>query len=386
MSLKLPLLLLCSIIQPMWLNAQDTLSALSHTTALADDYVGANIHFGYIPPHREEMKHLIQGHSYGFSASFMRKSNGKKYWHHAYNLPEYGMDALFNYSGNKDQLGYLLDIKYMLNLPLHRHREEWQYYSITKARHYRHWLGMGIGMAYNTKRWDMESNHQATVLGSHINAAITLQYSTCILQTSTFQWRAGLRVSHLSNGAFQIPNLGINNLSLMTGIYRKAHSRYISTETPVSNHTKGIKISAALSGGLKEIPPPTRKKFGIGVLSLLLDKRISYKSSFGAGLDVMYNSALQKQLSDNRGTTSVGKTTQAGAIFSYTLHFDQFEFKIQQGVYVKDTWKNDGVLYNRFGLRYWVNQKLFAAIMLKTHFAKADYIECGLGYLLHQKR
>jgi hypothetical protein len=41
----------------------------------------------------------------------------------------------------------------------------------------------------------------------------------------------------------------------------------------------------------------------------------------------------------------------------------------------------NGALYHRFGLRYSFARSLYAQLTLKTHFAKADYGEIGIGYL-----
>ncbi len=133
--------------------------------------------------------------------------------------------------------------------------------------------------------------------------------------------------------------------------------------------------------GFKEIPPPYGKKFTVFVTSLLQERRISYKSSFGIGADFFYNSSL-KVLMERKSEASVAesKVIQSGLLFSYTLHFNQFELKMQQGFYIHDNWKVDGNFYHRFGLRYRVTDHLFAQLTLKTHFAKADYGEWGMGY------
>lgn len=336
-------------------------------------------HGGFVVPHHKSISHLIQGHSFGVHLYAKRLVNGTKYWHEAYNAPEHGVDFTFTNTGNPNQLGQQYSTSYMLNLPLNgkRYVEDWLRIF---NRGYRHWLGLGLGMGYSTKRWDLETNHQAAVLGSQINVAISLQYSARLASFRTSELRAGIRMSHLSNGAFQLPNLGTNNaglfVSYILGTNRASYMKVI----PEPNLEKYI-FSCGVVSGLKEIPPPTGRKYAALVLSTLAEKRVSYKSAFGLGLDLLYDSSVRPQVQSRTDVVVTPiQVMQLGAVFSYSLFFDRFALKIQQGYYLADAWRLSGSLYHRVGLRYTIGEHLYAQLTLKTHFAKADYGEVGIGY------
>jgi len=136
---------------------------------------------------------------------------------------------------------------------------------------------------------------------------------------------------------------------------------------------------------LKEIPPPTGRKYAAMVLSLLAERRISYKSAFGLGFDGFYDSSLRsiiQQRTDELVTPI--HVMQLGAVFSYSLFFDRVSLKIQQGYYLVDAWKLNGSFYHRVGLRYSIGKHIYAQLTLKTHFAKADYGELGVGYVIRK--
>jgi hypothetical protein len=61
-------------------------------------------------------------------------------------------------------------------------------------------------------------------------------------------------------------------------------------------------------------------------------------------------------------------------------------FLFQAGVYPYTRYKDDGIIYSRLGLRYLFGKHILANITLKTHFAKADNIEFGLGYTFGRQR
>jgi len=336
-------------------------------------------HYGFIVPHTKQMEHLITGHSFGGNVSLFRPVTGKSYWHHAYNKPEQGFDFSFINTGNMRQLGVQLSSSFLLNLPLTRKKRDFGVDG--HARNFRHWLGLGIGLGYATRNWDLENNHQAAILGSQSNIALALQYSVRIIKFSSGEIRGGLRISHLSNGAYQLPNLGTNNAGLFIS-YVLNNEKKASILSEISKpEVEKFRYTFGVLGGMKEIPPPNGIKHGAFVFSALAEKRISYKSSFGLGLDVLYNSSL-KILMERRSDESVSSSDvlQLGGIFSYTMHFNAFELKMQQGFYLRDNWKTDGSLYHRFGLRYRINSHLYTQLTLKTHFAKADYGEFGFGY------
>ena len=153
---------------------------------------------------------------------------------------------------------------------------------------------------------------------------------------------------------------------------------------PVPTIEKYI-LSIGLVSGLKEIPPPTGRKYVAAVFSLLGERRVSYKSAFGVGMDVLFDSSV-KQLVKQRTDYVIRdvEALQLGALLSYSLFFDRFSLKIQQGFYLMDKQRLNGTLYHRAGLRYAIGKNFYAQLTLKTHFAKADYGELGMGYVIRK--
>jgi hypothetical protein len=339
-------------------------------------------HYGFIIPHNPQMTHLIRGHSRGIHFQFLWPTVGDKNWEMRYGKPEQGFDFFFNHTGNFKQLGYQFASSYLVNLPLLRQSK----HQDRSYAEFSHWLGLGIGLGYNTKTWDLENNHQADVIGSHINVALTMQYSAKLLTLKASELRAGLRLTHFSNGAFQLPNQGTNNIGafVMWGWRRQdVHDpNYKKEVDPFSRHWK---TSVSLVHGWKEISPPNGKKYPSFTISCLEEYRATYKSSFGVGLDAMYNSSLKKLMqrydTDQSGVSN-GDVFQLGAVLSYGLHFDRMVLRFQQGFYLKSKWTSDGSFYHRVFLRYAVNDHWQLHLGLKTHFAKADHGELGLVYTL----
>jgi hypothetical protein len=191
-------------------------------------------------------------------------------------------------------------------------------------------------------------------------------------------------MSHFSNGAFQLPNLGTNNAGVfLSYVAGKNPSTYmkVMAEPAIEKYI----FSCGLVSGLKEIPPPTGRKYIAAVWSLLGERRLSYKSAVGVGVDVLFDSSV-KPLVEQRTDDVIRsrEAVQLGALFSYSLFFDRFSLKIQQGYYLVDKQRLNGSLYHRVGLRYSMGKHLYAQLTLKTHFAKADYGELGIGCVIRK--
>ena len=170
----------------------------------------------------------------------------------------------------------------------------------------------------------------------------------------------------------------------MWGLRRK-DTYFVQIDKEVDSFTRRWQTSVSLVNGWKEISPPNGKKYPSFTLSGLQEYQATYKSSFGLGMDVMYNSSLKKLMerfdTDNSGVSS-SDVFQLGAAFTYGLHFDRVVLRIQQGVYLRSKWKSDGSLYHRVMLRYAFNSHWQMHLGLKTHFATADHGELGLVYTL----
>ncbi len=336
--------------------------------------------FGFIIPHRSEMLHLIQGHSRGINLQLLRQTSGKKAWERNYQCPEVGADLYYNFTGNAEQLGHQLALSYFVRLPIRRLK-----IATTRTKFFNHTLGLGIGMGYNTKTWDLETNTQAQVIGSHINAALSIEYLAHFFSSKKIALSGGMRLTHFSNGAFSLPNLGTNNIALVLNLTQKS-KQPLQKENSRDKVNRKNSLMVSLTGGLKEIPPPYGKKYGSVTFNAIGQRRFTYKSSLAVGSEVMFNSAV-KTLRNRNSETTTGweKNAQLSMVIGYGLNFDRLQLRILQGFYVLNPWQADGLFYQRVTLCYHITDRLQALIGLKTHFAKADHSEIGIGYTIHGK-
>jgi hypothetical protein len=359
-----------------------SIALLTSSSILAQaDSLGFSIapQFGFIVPHRESMKHLITGHCGGLHATIWKQTKGHKSWETDYRFPKQGLTFLAMSTGNPDQLGYQYAGMYSIELSLKRANENGQI--DLHPRFPQNSLLLALGGGYATKIWDLRDNHQADALGSHFNVSLLISHRIQLLRTKSHACYFSVTMAHLSNGAFQLPNLGTNTFTAGLGYSFVGKSARPLPNAQRSIAAKAWEFTSSAGIGFKEIPPFNGKKHAIGIASAAAERQFSSKSGFLLQVDAMYNSSL-RLLMEQRESTSVSadKTLQVGLTAGYVLHFNRAELRMMQGVYLKDQYKTDGSLYHRFVFRYHLTPRIFAQLALKTHYAKADYGEIGLGW------
>jgi hypothetical protein len=195
---------------------------------------------------------------------------------------------------------------------------------------------------------------------------------------------AGMGLTHYSNGAYKMPNLGLNIPTVFLSAQYRLKPRDFETELESLTELpfqKDWQVATTWFGALREINPPAGKKYMVTGFESFVTRHFSKKSSWLAGLDLIYNSALPVLYERMEGSDLNNLSfTQLGLNAGWQLNMDELKFSVQMGAYLLSRYKEDGPLYHRICLRYFFPNNLIAHFALKTHFAKADYLEFGVGY------
>ncbi|RYY18832.1 MAG: hypothetical protein EOO04_23165 [Chitinophagaceae bacterium] len=70
---------------------------------------------------------------------------------------------------------------------------------------------------------------------------------------------------------------------------------------------------------------------------------------------------------------------QASVYAGYEHVVGRLSIPVQLGLYFYNNYSISSI-YQMIGLRYKISQRWTAAVQLKAHFGKADYIQYGVGY------
>lgn len=345
------------------------LSTILHVSAQKQTAISIDMHGGFIMLHRYNMRHLIQSHIWGGELSMGQTNFDDFFYNNLYNFPEKGVSFYFTYLGNPKQLGNVFALIPYMHLPVNKGRM-----LLIKA---------GIGLGYFNTTYHQKENNLNNVISSNLTVAINtqLQKNWKISKSMVLYHKIGM--THFSNAAFKMPNLGINLVTTSVGL------RFSILPTPnIERKSKNefekerkSYFEAGLSSGIKEVGGPDGLKYAIINANFAYIYPLSFKSEFLLWTDFFHDRSLEIRLAgENWKRARSQDFIQAGIIGGYRLRYYKLSFMIAMGVYAYTPYKGLGSLYHRVGMRYQINDRLGINTTLKSHFAIADFAEWGIVY------
>jgi len=338
--------------------------------------VDANYFYGNIIPHRKSIQHLITEHPVGIMIGFNRKTFGDQRWQSGYNYPDYGFS--FHYQDMRNEtLGEMFG--------LYGH---YNFYFLKRRLMFR----VGQGVAYNTNPYDRDTNFRNYAYGMHLmpSTYFMLNYTKPDLWKNVGV-QAGLTFIHHSNASMKAPNTSTNTLAVNVGLNytfgRSEEYRYIS-ENDTIKYSEPIKFNFAFKGGVNESDIIGSGQYPYYALSVYADKRWSRKSAFQFGAEVFWPEYLREHIrfksiaypeENVDGDTDYRKV---GVFIGHELFINSLSIEAQAGYYVYAPFDTTGMLYQRIGAKYYISDRIFSTIGLKTHGAKAEVMEMGVGIRL----
>lgn len=332
----------------------------------SDVWLEGRLKGGFLLAHRSSMGHLAQQHAVASEFSYYYRPNSERLWCDAFGNPFYGFTLFAGTVGNADVLGSYYGGYGFISFPF----VQKGFYSLGGK--------IGIGMGYGTKPYDAEENIYNLAIGSRLNALI------CLGLESRFQFRhnmfsLNLDMTHFSNGATKVPNLGINIPYVSLGYSRrikeadKVPDNYVCAPFEPSYEFGIMGI-----GSLKQVYPIGGKNYGVLGLNLIGRKYFNVKRGMEVSLDLISKQALKEFHSDI--PKSQLDIMQIGGFVGYIIPIDKLHIVVGMGGYLRDKYRPDGPFYHRLGVRYRLNNGMNFNVTLKSHWAKADYVEYGIGY------
>lgn len=328
-------------------------------------FLSAQMAGGFIIAHRPALVPLQEGHVKGFEISVAKKRNGEHQWEQDFLFPETGL-SLSVFDLATDKLGLGIALYPYLDFPL------------TSKGHLHFRYGMGIG--YIEKIFEKDENYKNAAIGSHWNGVIhfDLHYESPLNKKWMLQLGSG--ITHFSNGSLKMPNLGINIAHFNLGVKKSFGQAKLSRKPTGEKIDRSAYNAIFIAGGMKKVYPPYGVPYYIASITGQHFMPLARKSFWGMGADVIYDNSLSARLRDlkNENATSADNF-RAGIHGAYLLQVGSLGLQFNMGFYLHNQWKDDGNFYHRIGMRYDL-KKYFLLVNLKTHYARADYFETGIGY------
>lgn len=329
---------------------------------------------GFLAAHRGTMGHLAKDRLFAGELSFSKRMRSKD-WSEEYRNPYAGVTLYGSNLGNKEILGYGFGMYGFIEFPWAR----------TEKHVFTSKLGAGVGVV--TKVYDVAKNPKNVPMSTYLNAVICLGIQGRWYIKPEHALVYSLDMTHFSNGSSKVPNLGVNMPFIGLGYeYTFKKKELPGVELKTFERVPFFKSwNVSLVGILsdKEIFPTGGKRYPVYSLSGMVFKQFKPKVGMEIALDVISKQSILRYR--DYIAKSQWDILQIGAFAGYTIPLDRFRFVIGMGGYIKDRYNPDALFYHRVGMRYQCHNGLLLNLVLKSHWAKADYIEYGIGYTFNYK-
>lgn len=343
---------------------------------LNNAYFDLNYFKGYIPLHNSDILSLIQGQPEGFILGYNKKTYGNEDWEQRYNYPDYGASLIYQSLKNQE-LGNPIGVYGHYNF----------YFLKRKLI-----LRIGQGIAYTSNPYDRIENPKNIAFGSHLLSStyLMLNYKKERI-LNRFGFQAGVSFVHYSNANVKAPNTSVNTLALNAGVtynLNEIEPDYITNKGKEEKFTEPIKYNFSLRSGINQSDVVGTAQYPFYIVSAYADKRFNRKSALQLGTEIFFSNFLKEQIQYEaaaqlgNGVTGDEDYKRVGIFAGHELFINRFSIESQIGYYVYYPFNFESRTYIRIGLKRYFGEKLFAALSLKSHGARAEALELGIGVRL----
>lgn len=364
-------LLLCG--RPCYMIALLFLCAGSDAIAqkrFTDDLsLSVDYHSGFLLPEYSHLLYVVEDNIQSAGVTLSKRTTGKNVWEHLYKYPEYGLSLFYSTLGNDQVHGREIALFPFFNL------------NIISGRKIDFYNQTGLGLGYVTKTFDLDDNYLNVAVGSHLNIHFTMKLGINYKMPGKFHWRSGLSFDHFSNSNMKEPNLGLNYVSLYTGLKYALGEQNENRPREVPPYAKHFDFELIYSAGGKHPRAMGSKKYFTSSGTFELKWKPFRAVHFGVGADIFYDNSTEAEMLtlEMKGYQKIDDF-RTGIHFSQEFVYDKLSLILQEGFYVLLTDKVEkNVMYNRGIVRYRVSDRTFVQLAMKSHLHILDYPELGLG-------
>ena len=344
-------------------TAQKSLSDTSRSTAIT---LGLHGHYGFIIPHSSEVREISDSYPRGVELDVSFHFTDSAAWQYLQGYPRLGASlAYFNF-GNPEVLGNGYSLVVFTEPFLSAQKK----FSLS--------FRLGLGIAYLDNVYDPETNPENLFYSTAISFPLVANLMVNYRLNERYLLRAGASYNHISNAGMRQPNKGINYPTITAGFnyaIRTAPFPQREPEKAITTNQDRYFLVALLAGAKDSRTDNTKKLPLIGITAYL-SQRIGRINGLVAGAEWVADYTIREHLQKNNDRRGF---TRAGLLAGHEFLIGRFRFSQQLGVYVYAPYPAYDPVYQRYGLEYHTENKLFLGINLKAHRHVADFFDVRAG-------
>lgn len=364
-------------------------------------FVGVNATSGFVFPTND----FVSGHKKipyysSFALKYGISASGNDWEDFAYGMPYYGIGF---YSANffrKKELGLPMSLFIFQGATIRQFSErfglkyEWN-----------------LGMSFNWKAYDPFDNPNNVALGSSVNIHVAGQLYGNWYLNKNFDLNAGLTLTHFSNGAYRLPNSGLNlvapYIELIYHFNRENINKHPGANMQPPKVEKRLDYEFLINISSRQIRMdtldtdlPSRyierrfKVIGLNYATLFVN---NHKFKWGPSVDLVYDessgarawreeNALDHKVYDRVELGRVSERFSIGLSVKGEVVMPKVSIFVNLGYNLLHGNKYDYRLYQIMGMKVYLKENLFGTFGIRaSKFSKAQYLYWSIGYTIQGK-
>ncbi|MBN2610692.1 MAG: acyloxyacyl hydrolase [Bacteroidales bacterium] len=329
------------------------------------------VHYGNVLPFYDAVRYLVHDHANGFELRFGLPSYGDDFWEKVYRYPLTGAGYSCWALGNSDVFGVAHALYGYFDAPLFR------IYGPATFNYQ-----VSFGASYLHKIFDVETNNLNRAIGSHINVYFRIGFDIQLKLCDRASLSLESGFSHFSNGKVKSPNYGLNAFTGSVGVnYLFGDPLKKLKEPALPPVNKLFSHSLVFAAGSKVYDNLIGTRYFLSSLSYNIDWNWKHKRKLGLGADLFYDASIAEALAlDGVKNENEADFFRFGIHGSHTIRYKKMMMGMDIGHYIYSKFTDLSLVYSRLSLQYLFAGHYLVSVALKSHLAKADFIEWGIGY------
>ena len=339
----------------------------------------ANVLAGKVFKHETKFILPIPAISTGLDVDLVWHTYGKKAWQQRRHYPRLGLGFSYINYGIDSIYGRCFGLYPNITFPLISGKKVgWT-------------LRIGDGVSYITKQYS-RLNPVDTInvaIGSHINDFLMIITELRYSINQHWDVQAGANITHISNGSFRKPNLGVNMAGAHIGF---SYFPVTSKPVPIKRDLQPLsnRYLFQVRGGMSLISSytPGGPLYPVYLATGYISRGWNSCNKVFAGIDYSYHNNIYAFLRNNELETGheAQHSWKSAIVAGNEFLIGRVGVLLQVGVYIKQAYIYTADVYEKIGGNYYFVlrehgsiKELFLFTALKTHLNVAELGEMGVG-------
>ena len=333
--------------------------------------------------HSPKLNFSTNQNCYALSYTLTQNTTDDSPWASTLKNPKVGIRFSTNRLAPNDTLGYAISILPVAQFKLWEN--VWSRLDFEPA----------VGLGYLTKKFSPIDNPKFNAIGSNVNIAI--QFSLIYRARIHGPWRgfAGADFTHFSNGAFQLPNFGINLYGILLGLSYTPESfkGKIRSDVETTCPTNSWLFSGHLDLSVKESQTSGGPKQPVYIASVGTMYHYNAGHRGMAGLEYEFHWSVYQfglhTFTFHSKDEARKKASRLAIYAGHELMMGRVGVHLKIGAYISSfSHQLPFPVYTKLGIRYYhpvtrsTHRALYLGAYLKAHLIDAEYASLGIGVLL----